>query len=238
MKFGIKGGRLLRVEKAVLCGLLIAAAASLFSGYAVTASQCDAIRGSVLRLHILANSDSAPDQKLKLQVRDKILAQSQELFGDAGNRAQAESDVRAHLAQLAAVAQREVYDEGYTYPVQAKLVHMYFTTRTYGSVTLPAGMYDAVRVTIGAAKGHNWWCVLFPPLCIPAAESGEKLGDVLEPGELRLVEGSGKQVVLKFKSVELCEEFAGFLRESGFLVRTSDFFGGVGKFFYSHGFRF
>lgn len=238
MKFGKKGGRLLRVEKAVLCGLAIAVAASLFSGYAVTASQCDAIRGSVLRLHILANSDSAADQKLKLQVRDKILAQSQELFGDAANKTQAENDVRAHLAQIAAVAQQEVYAEGYAYPVQAKLVHMYFTTRTYGSVTLPAGMYDAVRVTIGAAKGHNWWCVLFPPLCIPAAESSEKLGDVLEPGELRLVEGSGKQVVLKFKSVELCEEFAGFLRANGFFAQTADFFGGVGKFLNAHWFRF
>ena len=210
--------KLLKVEKAILFGLLITVAAATISGYSVFATQCGDIRGSVLRLHILANSDTTADQQLKLNVRDKILAQSALLFKTVKTKAEAEENVRAKLPEIIKIAQAEVKKEGYSYTVGAALVHMYFTTRTYGSITLPAGDYDAVRITIGAAKGHNWWCVLFPSLCLPAAEGtqSQELSDVLSPNEVRIVESYGrKDVVIKFKTVELCEQFKDFLKSHG-----------------------
>jgi stage II sporulation protein R len=210
--------KLLKIEKAVLLGLVIAVIASSLSGFSVFSTQCGDIRSRVLRLHILANSDTKVDQQLKLHVRDRILADSAVLFKTTKTKAEAEKDVRAKLPEIIKIAQNEVKREGYAYKVGAKLVHMYFTTRTYGAVTLPAGDYDAVRVTIGAAKGHNWWCVLFPSLCLPAAEKtqSKKLADVLTPAEVRIVKGKGRpDIVIKFKTVELYEQLRQFLKTHG-----------------------
>lgn len=210
--------KLLKIEKAVLFGLLITVMAVTMSGFSAFSTQCDDIRGRVLRLHILANSDSTADQQLKLNVRDKILAQSSELFIAAKTKEQAEDNVRTKLPEITKIAQDEVEKEGYSYTVKAALVHMYFTTRTYGNITLPAGDYDAVRITIGEAKGHNWWCVLYPSLCLPAAETtqNKELNDVLTPNEVCIVKSPGKQdVVIKFKTVELCEQFKVFLKSHG-----------------------
>jgi stage II sporulation protein R len=213
--------KLLKIEKAVLCGVLIAVIAASVSGFSVFAQQCGDIRSSVFRLHILANSDSAIDQQLKLNVRDQILAHSAEIFGDASNKEQAEQNARAKLPEILSIAQAEIKKEGFSYTVKAQIVNMYFTTRTYGDITLPAGNYDALRITIGAAKGHNWWCVLFPALCVPTAEGTEsqKLGDVLSAGEVCVVKNTGKpDVVIKFKSLELCKDFENFLAAHGFKV--------------------
>jgi stage II sporulation protein R len=205
--------KLLKIERAVILGLLITITASTISGFSAFAAQCGDIRQSVLRLHILANSDSEADQQLKLNVRDKILENSQEIFGTAQTKEQAEENVREKLPEITKLAQDEVYSEGYSYKVNASLVNMYFTTRKYGNVTLPAGYYDAVRITIGEAKGHNWWCVLFPSLCLPAAEETQtdKLSDVLPQNEVGIVEGADKKdIVVKFKAVEICEQIKDF----------------------------
>lgn len=210
--------KLLKIEKAVLFGLIITILASSLSGFSVFSTQCGDIRGRVLRLHILANSDSASDQQLKLNVRDRILGQSSDLFKEAKTKAQAEKNIRVKLPEVAKIAQNEITREGYRYKVSAKLVHMYFTTRAYGNIVLPAGDYDAVRVTIGAAKGHNWWCVLFPSLCVPAARKNQTklLSDVLTPNEVYLVKSSRRpNVVIKFKTVELCQRFKHFLKSHG-----------------------
>lgn len=213
--------KLLKIEKAVILGFLITILAASFSGFSVFASQCSDIRGRVLRLHILANSDSKADQQLKLNVRDKILEKSQELFAMASNKEQAEKNAREKLPEIIKTAQDEVNREGYKYKVNARLVNMYFTTRTYGKLTLPAGYYDAVRITIGEAKGHNWWCVLFPSLCIPACEGQQnhKLSDVLTPGEVNIVENSDKpDITIKFKTVEVFEQFNDFLKSHGISI--------------------
>lgn len=213
--------KLLKIEKAVILGFLITILAASFSGFSVFASQCSDIRGRVLRLHILANSDSKADQQLKLNIRDKILEKSQELFVTASNKEQAEKNAREKLPEIIKTAQDEVNREGYKYKVNARLVNMYFTTRTYGKLTLPAGYYDAVRITIGEAKGHNWWCVLFPSLCIPACEGQQnhKLSDVLTPGEVNIVENSDKpDITIKFKTVEVFEQFNDFLKSHGISI--------------------
>ena len=146
-------------------GLVIAILCSMAS----FSQQCQNIRESVLRLHVLANSDSQEDQALKLKVRDRILLESEHLMDHVSNRQEAKQIASQHLPELEAAAQDEIQKQGYDYPVEIRLENTYFNTRQYGSVTLPAGQYDALRVLIGSGEGHNWWCVMFPPMCLPAA---------------------------------------------------------------------
>lgn len=203
-----------KFEKAILCAFLTAVVAMSATGATVFASQCRDVRQKVLRLHILANSDSAADQALKLKVRDRILASSATLFSSSASLSQAEAGVKRNLPQIEAVAQDELRKNGSSDSVRAEVVHMYFATRTYGDVTLPAGNYDALRIRIGAGKGHNWWCVLFPPLCLPAAEGTrtQKLDDVIGDADTAAItENGGTEYVLKFKTVELFEQAKRFI---------------------------
>ncbi|MGN0474189.1 MAG: stage II sporulation protein R, partial [Acutalibacteraceae bacterium] len=131
--------------------------------------ECDDIRESVLRLHVLANSDDEADQNLKLKVRDRLLEVSNDIYSNAKTREDAIESTESNLALLQSEAQKVVIANGYNYPVSVELEDTYFTTRTYENITLPAGEYKALRVIIGEGAGHNWWCVMFPPLCISAA---------------------------------------------------------------------
>ena len=198
-----------KFEVALLFGLVIAVLLSFISGYASFANQCNDIRSEVFRLHVLANSDSKADQALKLKVRDKIISESGKLFGNAKSKAEAEKIASANLSEIQQVAQQEVYDLGYKYKVKAQITNMFFVTKQYADVTMPAGYYDALRITIGAAKGHNWWCVMFPPLCLPAAtgESKTQIQDVLNSKQVKIVKsGKQPQYVIKFKIVEWVEQ--------------------------------
>ncbi|BCI60457.1 stage II sporulation protein R [[Clostridium] leptum] len=190
-----------RLLAALSMGLVIAILCSMAS----FSQQCQNIRESVLRLHVLANSDSQEDQALKLKVRDRILLESEHLMDHVSNRQEAKQIASQHLPELEAAAQDEIQKQGYDYPVEIRLENTYFNTRQYGSVTLPAGQYDALRVLIGSGEGHNWWCVMFPPMCLPAAEDPKQIEDVLNPGETDIVEG-GEQYEVKFKIVEWFEE--------------------------------
>lgn len=191
-----------RLEISLLIALLFGAVLRM----SALQIECDGIRESVLRLHVLANSDTAEDQQLKLDVRDRLLEVSGELFSQAKNREDAIKIAESHLAYLQKEAEKVMQAEGYQYPVEVKLEETYFTTRSYGEITLPAGNYQALRVVIGEGEGHNWWCVMFPPLCLSAASEEEaQLEDVLDPQQLELVQGSGYE--MKFKCVELYEEW-------------------------------
>lgn len=194
------------LEKSLLLALVITILLS-FTGFA---AGCEDIPNHVLRLHVLANSDSDADQALKLKVRDRIVAESAGLFDGASSRQDAEKIASENLQKLQDAAQDEVIRDGYQYPVRVYLTNMYFTTRQYDTVTLPAGTYDALRVEIGSGAGHNWWCVIFPPLCLPAAEKREDLKDVLNPNELRIVDGSGSYIV-RFKTLEAYEQVKAWL---------------------------
>ena len=147
---------------------------------------CAEIPNNVFRFHILANSDTEEDQTLKLKVRDKVLERTKILFDTANS-------------------QNEVYKNGYNYPVKAEIVNMHFDTRHYESYTLPAGMYDALRITIGNAKGHNWWCVMYPSICISTADEGkDRAKDVLSDDEYSVV--TDDKVEYKFFIVELFQK--------------------------------
>lgn len=129
----------------------------------------DELRSSVLRLHILANSDSDEDQRLKLCVRDALLKQCGDFFAEAGSLGEAELMAENNLSEIERIARETLKQQGSDQSVCAKLVNMHFDERIYGDITMPKGEYRALRIEIGSAGGHNWWCVMYPPLCLPAA---------------------------------------------------------------------
>ena len=192
--------------RALVGGLILSLCLSLcgFEG------RCDDLRSRVLRLHILANSDSEADQALKLKVRDAVVEASAGWLDGVETAADAEAVLDARLSELTAVAKDTVRQAGYDYPVTAERCEMYFTTRQYGSVTLPAGRYRAVRFIIGEGAGHNWWCVLFPPLCVSAATEAATTADVLTQEEDAIVTEPGRYAV-RLKIVEWWETVAHWL---------------------------
>lgn len=134
--------------------------------------ECSFIRENTLRLHILANSDSPADQALKLKIRDAVLSCSGELFSGCDTRQKMISAAQEQLPKFQQVAEQTALHNGYELPVTASVTDMFFETRRYDHVILPAGTYTAVRIELGAAAGKNWWCVLYPPLCVSAAQTG------------------------------------------------------------------
>jgi stage II sporulation protein R len=131
------------------------------------------IYDNVLRLHVIANSDSEEDQALKLKVRDALLEGSSELFTGCNNRNGAAKAVEENRALLETIARNTILDAGYDYPVEIKLGEEKYPTRSYGEICFPAGNYLSLRVIIGEGAGQNWWCVLFPPMCLSAASYSE-----------------------------------------------------------------
>ncbi len=194
--------------KAVTGGLVICLMLSVCGLHGT----CEGVRDNVVRLHILANSDSEEDQTLKLKVRDAVLAASEDWQESAATAKEALTMVEGHLLELEAVARHTVIAEGYDYPVKAEVCRMYFTTRQYDTVTLPAGMYDAVRLSIGNAEGQNWWCVMYPPLCVGAATDRKEATALWGNSQRDLVEGGGRYVV-KFKVVEWAQKVLSWFRQ-------------------------
>lgn len=134
--------------------------------------ECSFIRENTLRLHILANSDSPADQALKLKIRDAVLSHSGELFSGCDTRQKMVSAAQEQLSDIQRIAEQTAMHNGYDLPVTVSVTDMFFETRRYDNVLLPAGTYTAVRIELGEAAGKNWWCVLYPPLCVSAAQTG------------------------------------------------------------------
>lgn len=169
-------------------------------------AQCSELSQDVFRLHILANSDSEADQSLKIKVRDEVLDYTEDLFNSANSKEEAERIISDNLQSISNVAYQTVLDNGYDYVVTAEITNMYFTTRYYEGYTLPSGMYDALRITIGDGEGHNWWCVMYPSICISSAEDKEsKAKEALDDDEYNIV--CNEQYQYKFKVVEIFEKF-------------------------------
>ena len=144
----------------------------------------------VLRFHVLANSDSDADQALKLKVRDSVLGFLEETMPEMDGASGTAAWMREHIDDIEAVSRETVAAEGADYPVSAAVTTCWFPDRTYGDLTFPEGNYEALRVEIGAAEGHNWWCVLYPGLCfldsanaVVPEEGREKLKNVLTEEE-------------------------------------------------------
>lgn len=194
-------------ELALMCGVLIALAGTAWLG-----RERQELADSLIRLHVVANSDSRGDQELKLAVRDQVLARAEELYPQGATLEEARAALEGNLNQLAAAGRAVVEERGYDYPVTAQLTQSWFPTKEYEDFSLPAGNYTALRVTIGAGEGQNWWCVAFPPLCLGAAsESVEQsvAAGRFTPDQAALITGDGGGYVLKFKGMELLGQLQG-----------------------------
>ena len=194
------------LEKSLLSSLLL----GLLFNFASFETKCENISEKVLRVHILANSDSKEDQELKLKVRDKILDYAKNEFGVIDKKEDAIILSERSLGKIKNIAEREIKALGYDYPAKVEIVNMHFNTRQYGDITLPAGNYDALRVIIGKGQGKNWWCVMFPSICIGSSEES-KADMVFNEDEIEIIENEEKYE-FKFKCVEIYEEFKSWMK--------------------------
>ena len=189
-----------RIAELLLCGLLLL-------GGAVSAAGNSGVYTKIIRLHVVANSDGAADQTVKLTVRDALLRETETLLADASDRDSAEEILKASLPALTEKASAVAAAEGFPYGASLSLQKEYFPTRNYGEVTLPAGEYTALRVELGEAAGQNWWCVLYPPLCLAAAaapsEKPDPTGELLEAGltkdETAVIVGDPGETTVRFR---------------------------------------
>ena len=193
------------IEYGVLFGLICAIVLS-FANFEV---RCDEIRNNVLRLHIIANSDSDIDQALKLSVRDEILKNSTDIFKNCDNVDSAIFTAKSQIETLKTIANDVIKQNGFDYSADVLVGDSYFDTREYDDFTLPAGTYKSLIVNLGEGKGKNWWCVVFPCVCVPSAIDAE-LSDSVPDRAVKTSENA-ENYVIKFKSAEIYEQFKKFL---------------------------
>ena len=193
--------------KIIEIALLIGLALFLTSGALALRTQRE-LADRVVRLHVLANSDSEEDQALKLRVRDVVLERATELLKQSADRREAEGLLRGQLLELERIAAEEIRACGYDYSVAAELTNTEFPTKEYDGFTLPAGEYLALRIVIGEGGGQNWWCVVFPPLCTAASADvpASALAAGLSEDQVGLITEENQGYVLKFKAVEWWEQ--------------------------------
>lgn len=169
---------------------------------------------AVFRLHVIANSDTDEDQSLKLKVRDSLLNYMNQICSDCSTKEEAISIANAHKVDFQKIAEQTIIENGYNYSVKINIDNFYFPTKNYGDISLPAGLYDALRVEIGEAKGQNWWCVMFPSLCFIDISSGvvddeakENLEENLEEESYTVISDTKKSdIKFKFKLIEFFAE--------------------------------
>lgn len=171
------------------------------------------LASQVIRLHVLANSDSEEDQALKLEVRDRVLETTSALLAGETEPQAAAVLLNQHLGDIAQTAAQEISAQGHDDRVEVRLEQTWFPTRQYQGISLPAGNYLALRVLIGAAEGHNWWCVVFPNLCLPAVSERALEASTLTPGQISLLQEEETSYVFRFKALELWQSLKHRLME-------------------------
>ena len=189
-----KKRKITKVEISFLFGLIAAIMASFFG----CLNNTEKIEKNVLRLHILANSNSKKDQNLKLKVRDAILENFN--FNKNNDIEKSKQYVKTNLKEIEKVAKKTIEQEGFYNDVNAKLEKTYFKTREYNGFSMPAGFYNALRIEIGNAKGKNWWCVMVPSMCIPAAK--KKAIKTFSNNEQDLIK-KGNKIEVRFAAIEV-----------------------------------
>lgn len=173
------------------------------------------IQNSVFRLHVIANSDSAEDQNLKYIVRDKVLEYINSISGNESSKEDVIKLALKNINEIQKIAEDTIIENGYNYSVKLNIGNFAFPTKTYGDISFPAGYYDALKIEIGEAKGRNWWCVMFPPLCfvdvtsgIVPEESKETIKDNLSEEEYKLLSENSEDMNFKFKIVEMFQNIS------------------------------
>ena len=168
------------------------------------------LKDSVFRLHVIANSDSEEDQALKYKVRDNLLQYMNSLCDNIDSKDEAIYLVNSHLEDFKKIAQDTILENGFNYSADVEIGNFSFPTKKYGDISLPAGMYDALRVKLGTASGQNWWCVMFPPLCfvnvstgIVPDESKEQIRQELDDEEYSIITNvNSSELKFKFGLIE------------------------------------
>lgn len=174
---------------------------------AFCSAQQETLSQDVLRLRVVANSDTQTDQAVKLRVRDQVLTVVQPMQEQAANPDDMRALLQAHMQEITNAAQKEVYACGGTQLVTAQLARDWYPTKAYDTFSLPAGWYDGLQLRIGAARGHNWWCVVYPSLCLNAAE-GET---TLTEDERNFIHQSGTSCEIRFRTAELLGNLRGMM---------------------------
>ena len=172
-----------------------------------------ALANGVIRFHVIANSDTLQDQELKLKVRDKVIAEMEPFFDKNSDIAMAREVIINNIEKIKEIAKSEIASNGYNYDVKVSLGKDNFPTKDYGDIVLPAGEYEALKIEIGKADGQNWWCVLFPPICMSAATATvEEAEDAFiavgfTPEQYRIITDTDEVTYrLKFKFLEIIEQ--------------------------------
>ena len=193
------------MKKRVVSLILLAASALTVTLCAVLQAQSQRMADKIIRLHVVANSDTSADQAVKLAVRDAVLREAGRVLDGAEDPKQA---VAAQLPALEAAANAELQRQGSEDLARVSFRRELFPTREYDTFSLPAGVYDSLRVTIGQGEGHNWWCVIFPSLCVPATADGSAEAAAaggFSTGEIRLLTQADPAYTVKFRSLELLQ---------------------------------
>lgn len=173
------------------------------------------ISNKIIRFHIIANSDNEADQNLKLKVKDAVLAYISPKLSRCNSINDSRRILQKENSCVLKIAQDVIKKNGYSYSVKGGIIRDDFPVKSYGNITLPAGNYEAYKIIIGNGLGHNWWCVMFPPLCFvditrgePAyAENQKRMEKVLNKGEMNFIENkNSKDIKLKFKIVEFLKK--------------------------------
>lgn len=188
-----------KIRISLIFGLICAICLSFFNFNLL----CDDLRQNVLRLHIIANSDSEADQELKLKIRDAILSETGSLFANSQSLEEANLQTEQHLKNFEDIANRVINESGFCYDATVSLGERFFETRHYENFTLPAGNYRSLIINLGESKGKNWWCVIYPTVCLPAA-SGD-LRDTVNNKSAHIAEHS-ERYIIRFKIVEIFEK--------------------------------
>lgn len=195
------------IEIAVLFGLICAVVLS----FARFELRCDDLRDNVLRLHIIANSDSTDDQSIKLAVRDAILESSVDIFKDCSSVDDALEVAKSQVQVFNGIANNVLRNADFNYAANTTVKKQYFNTRTYNDFTLPAGNYNSLVINLGDSHGKNWWCVVFPCVCVPSATDSDLSDSV--PEKAVLTAENAEKYKIKFKTVEIYEEIKNFFQK-------------------------
>lgn len=170
---------------------------AVFGSFQVFANRCGDVTREVLRLHIPANSDSDEDQQIKLKLRDFVLERFGDELSDCETLEIAENRAEELIPEIERECTEFLRENGFDYGAKAELTTMYFSTREYDRLILPAGEYRALRITLGSGEGHNWWCVIFPQLCLPAVTEQE--ADSADENAENVLDAFGKPQKVKIK---------------------------------------
>lgn len=202
-----------KILKPILILIILFSIYTFICAYSYVNAVSENLSNSVFRLHVIANSDTQEDQNLKYILRDKLIEYMNTLNESNSSKEEVIKIAQDNLKNFKQIAENTIREQGYSYPVEVEIGNFEFPTKTYGDISFPAGYYDALRVKIGKAKGKNWWCVMFPPLCFVDVTTGivpdnskDDLKQNLSNEEYKIISDTeSSDITLKFKLIEFFE---------------------------------